>query len=152
MKEIVILLGWDDFAIFTIIFAALQFLIGLWIKLRLESSIKHEYDKKLEEFKNEQKIREQAAKVSKLLAEARNGDVSLSRERATNLNQQAWELMLWLPAETARNLSNHLAGDQKTTMKSILIDVRKILLNNKNDDLKPEEIVHFTADEDRDTE
>lgn len=34
-------------------------------------------------------------------------------------------------------------------MKSILIDVRKLLLKNDNDGLKSDEIVHFTADEDK---
>ncbi|HCG5528210.1 TPA: hypothetical protein NJ015_000357 [Vibrio parahaemolyticus] len=108
IKEVAVILSWENFAVFAIIVSALQFLIGLWIKARLESSIKHEYDKKLEDFKYEQKVREQAAKVSKLLAEARNGDVSLSRDRATSLNQQAWELILWLPEKTARKLSVHL--------------------------------------------
>ncbi|MFP3344113.1 hypothetical protein R0J87_16560 [Halomonas sp. SIMBA_159] len=149
IKEMAVILGWENFALFAIIVAVLQFLIGLWIKSRLESSIKYEYDKKLEYFKYDQKVREQAAKVSKLLAEARNGDTSLSRERATNLNQQAWELMLWLPENPARKLSNHLSGDDKVSMKEILIDVRKILLNKDDDGLKAEEIVHFTADEDK---
>ncbi|EHR6779025.1 hypothetical protein [Vibrio parahaemolyticus] len=149
IKEVAVILSWENFAVFAIIVSALQFLIGLWIKARLESSIKHEYDKKLEDFKYEQKVREQAAKVSKLLAEARNGDASLSRDRATSLNQQAWELILWLPEKTARKLSVHLSGDNKVSMKSILIDVRKLLLKNDNDGLKSDEIVHFTADEDK---
>ena len=41
---------------------ALQFLTGLWIKTRLESSIKHEYDRQLEEFRAEIRRREQAAR------------------------------------------------------------------------------------------
>ncbi|USD36101.1 hypothetical protein [Ferrimonas sp. SCSIO 43195] len=149
LKEFALMLGWKDFGLFALIVGGLQFILALWLKSRLVQSVKHEYDKKLEDFKYEQKVREQAAKVSKLLADARNGDVALSRERASNLNQQAWELMLWLPEDTARNLSNHLAGDNEVSMKTILIDVRKHLLNNSKDGLKPEEIVHFTADEDK---
>jgi hypothetical protein len=36
----------------TILSSILTFLSTLWIKTRLENSIKHEYDKKLEEYKN----------------------------------------------------------------------------------------------------
>jgi hypothetical protein len=51
---------------------------SFWLKARIESSIKHEYDKKLEAFRFEMKAREQAAKVAELFSEARDGDVRLT--------------------------------------------------------------------------
>ena len=38
--------------------AALNMLLGIWVKSRIESSIKHEYDRRLEELKNEGKRRD----------------------------------------------------------------------------------------------
>jgi hypothetical protein len=49
----------------------LQPLFFLWLKSHFENSIKYKYDKYLEEYKYEIKIREQAARVSEYLALAR---------------------------------------------------------------------------------
>ncbi|MCX5722475.1 MAG: hypothetical protein NT179_10680 [Nitrospirae bacterium] len=45
-------LGWTDLSVAVLLVAALQFLSTLWIKARLEASIKYEHDKTLEGFKS----------------------------------------------------------------------------------------------------
>ena len=127
--------------------AVVAFLLKTWIEVRLKSSIEHEYDKKLESLRFEIRTREQAAKIAELMAEARDGNVELPPERAKKINKLAWELSLWLPAETVRELSSHLCYTKGSkSMKEILVLVRKHILSNPDDDLKPEEIVHFSAE------
>src|SRR5436190_11196137 len=138
VSHVVVQLGWTEVAIAVLLVAALQFLIGLWIKARLEGSIKHEYDKQLKNYESQIRVREQAARVAELLAMAFDPSVEAKR-----FNQLAWELSLWLPAPLVCDLSRCLVGakDAKNP-KEILIEVRKILLQSPTDSLCPENIVH----------
>src|SRR5689334_16071302 len=108
VSQLVVQLGWSQVWIGVFLFSALQSVLALWLKSRLENSIKHESDKKLEAFRFEMKAREQAARVAELFSEARDGDVNLTPERAKKLNRLSWELSLWLPADSVRDLTSHL--------------------------------------------
>jgi hypothetical protein len=120
------------------------FLLKTWIEARLKASIEHEYDRKLEALRFEMRAREQAAKVAELMTEARDGSTELTPDPAKNINKLAWELSLWLPADTVRELISHLCyAEGSKTMKEVLVDVRKHILANPKDDLKAEQIVHF---------
>ena len=68
-------LSLNDFLSIGAVVAALQLIGSLWLKARLESSIKHEYDKKLEEFKFETRRREQSALVAAVLSEWISPDI-----------------------------------------------------------------------------
>lgn len=100
-------------------------------------SIKHAYDKKLEEFKQEQLIRYKAEVVAELIAEWISKPADNKR-----LHQLTFEAFLWLPDDICHELSKRLCNkDDALPFKEILIDTRKHLLKETN--LKAEEIVHF---------
>src|SRR5690554_7008703 len=73
INEIGVVLGWAELGIFTLLFSGVQFLIATWLKARITSSIKHEYDQQLEKIKAtlsfNVKKREESALVAELLAE-----------------------------------------------------------------------------------
>jgi hypothetical protein len=120
------------------------FLLKTWIEVRLKASVEHEYDKKLEAFRLEIRVREQAAKVAELFSEANEVDGPLTPDRVKQLNRLSWELSLWLPADTVRDLTSHLCrAPGSKHMKDILISARKHILMNPDDDLRAEQIVHF---------
>jgi hypothetical protein len=138
ISHVVVQLGWAEVGIAAILIVVLQFLGGLWIKSRIEGSIKHEYDKLLKDYEAQLKVREQAARVAELLALAFD-----PATQPTRFNQLAWELSLWLPASLVRDISRCLVRERDSkNPKEILIEVRKILLHAPDDTLRPENIVH----------
>ena len=91
------------------------------------------------------KAREQAAKVVELLSEARGISIlKTTPEDARVINQHVWETSLWLPAQTVRALTKHLIsmarGEPSGSIKDILVEVRRHILQDPNDDLRAEEI------------
>lgn len=72
-----------------------------WLLIRLKDSIKHEYDKKLEEYKYEVEKRKKAEMVARLLAHW----LSLP-EQQEELNRLTFECFLWLPDDIAQDLSS----------------------------------------------
>lgn len=144
VSQLVVQLGWAQVWSGVLLLAVLQFLLALWLKSRLESSIKHEYDKKLEAYRFEMKAREQAAKVAELLSEANDGTVQRSPDGVKKLNRLSWELSLWLPANTVRDITSHLCkAPESKSRNDILISARKHILMNPDDDLRAEQIVRF---------
>ena len=123
----------NEVAIGVLLVGAAQVLLGIWIKGRLEGAVK-EYDKRLNDYEAMIKVREQASKVAELLAIAFD---------PTTEPKLAWELSLWLSASLVCNLSRCLAGtgDAKSP-KDILIEVRQILLYDRDAALRPENILH----------
>ena len=104
---------------------------------RLTQSIKHAYDRKLEEYRSEIRRREQAARVAKLLALSYRPDVT-----AHEFNELAWELSLWLPADLVRELTRCLCrAEGAKDLKQLLIAIRK-QLHSAGDDLRADQIVH----------
>lgn len=126
VNEVGTMLGWTDLGIFTLLFSAIQFLIAIWLKSKITNSIKHEYDKKLEEIKTalsfSAKKREESAFVAELLAEW----VSKPEDKR-NLNKLLWEATLWLPDIETKEINNLLAHEGKITTKQMLIKIRKII-------------------------
>jgi hypothetical protein len=130
-------LTWQDLTAVTglnaLLFCALQFLLGLWIKAKIENSIRYEYEFNLRK-------REQAVKVAKLLA-LWTADVPQDPQSAKEL---AWELSLWLPADIVKDLGRWQAeAEGAKDGRAILLDVRKVLNGGKDDGLKPEDIVNI---------
>ncbi|MGN2614743.1 hypothetical protein [Aliivibrio fischeri] len=124
------LLGWSDLGLFTLLFAALQCVIGFWLQSRIRYSIKNEYDQKLEQLKVDLnfsiKKREEAALVAELLAEW----VSKPEDLKT-LNKLLWEASLWLPDQETLELNNLLAHEGNITTKQMIIKIRKIIQNGE---------------------
>lgn len=129
----------------------MQWLVSKWLEARLQASIQHEYDKKMEairheyerrmeDYRNGVRIREQAARVVDLLVHAHYA----TAPDPEKFNRLAWELSLWLPAELVWELTRLLCNDPGAKHpKEILVAVRRILLQDANDKLEPAQIVHM---------
>lgn len=119
-------------------YAAIQFLAAEWIKACLQKSIEHEYQKKLEEFRYDIKVREQAAKVAEYLALRAS-----NTENVTLMNKLSWELAMWLPAEIYQQMAHVVVGRPNAQeYKQLIIAVRKLLLKNPSDPLTWDNIIH----------
>jgi hypothetical protein len=118
----------------------LQALVSIWLKGRLEASLKHEYDRKLEDLKFEIRQREQAAMIAELLAEW------VSKPMDTkHLNRLTWEASIWLPERIARDLCatlNHQPASK--SYKDLIVEVRKILKGDQ-DGLTADQVIDFPA-------
>ena len=120
----------------------IQFLIALWLKSRLENSIRHEYSKKLEEFKYRLETRKRAEHVAAYMAKVAEGNPG---ENFTELNKMAWELSLWLPAELYQKLARAVVENQSSAFwKGLLIDIRKEILGDEAGNLIADNIIHHT--------
>lgn len=130
--------------------AGVLWLVSKWLEARLQASIQHEYDKKMEairhqyerqmeDYRNSIRIREQAARVVDLLVHAHHAKAPDPEK----FNRLAWELSLWLPADLVWELTRMLCNDPGAKHpKEILVAVRRILLQDSNDTLLPAQIVH----------
>jgi hypothetical protein len=118
--------------------AALQFLAAEWIKARLSKSIEHEYQRKLEEYRYDIKVREQAARVAEYLS-LRNSD----KNDVFLMNKLSWELALWLPAEIYQKMAHVVVNNPDAQKyKELIIEVRRLLLKDSNDKLTWDNIIH----------
>jgi len=96
------------------------------ITIKITNSIKHNYDKKIEDLKADLsfniKKREASALVAELLAEW----VS-KPEKRTKLNKLLWEASLWLPDNETKELNKLLAHKGDIHMKEMLVKIRRII-------------------------
>ena len=106
-------LTFTDFFSVAALVGIVQFLASKWLESRLTQSIKHEYDRKLEEYRFEMRRSEQAARVAKLLALNDRPGVA-----PHEFNELAWELSLWLPADLVRELTRCLCGAEARCTRS----------------------------------
>jgi hypothetical protein len=107
--------------------AVIVFLAKTWIETRLKGSIKHEYDQKLEEFKQALETsrleKQKIELVSELIAEwMANPSGGFSKEYRTRLNRLSFQASLWLPSPLAIELSKRLQNkrDAKTSWELVL--------------------------------
>jgi hypothetical protein len=142
ISHIVVQLGWTEVGIGGLIIVALQFLSGLWIKARLEGSIKYNYDKKLEQFRYEIKIREQAAKVAEYMELARNLRENSPESDYQKANRLAWELAMWLPSPVYKRMAESLLRPNKENNPlEVVVDVRRLLLGENAGNLASNNIL-----------
>ena len=118
-------------------------LLKYWIKARLEQSIKHEYDKKIEEFKFEMRKREQSALVADLFSKWIHIKDEKNNPNARELNRLSFEMSLWLPDEVAIEINKRLKNlqDAKPAM-DLLIECRKVI-HGAETKLSPIDITFF---------
>lgn len=112
----------------------------LQILTKKVEEIKATYSKQIEDYKAEIDRRARAAKVAEFFTEwsAPNADL-------VKLNGFSMELSLWLPNKLYRKLASCVCYRPDAPFpKEVLIDIRKYLLDDDLDDLKPDEIVHFS--------
>jgi hypothetical protein len=142
ISHLVVQLGWTEVGIAVLLLAVAQFLIGLWIKARLEGSIKHSYDKKLEEFRYDLRVREQAAKVAEYMELARHLREDSPQDEYRKANKLAWELAMWLPADVYKRMAESLVRPNEVNNPLVVVvAVRKILLGDKAGDLTMDNII-----------
>lgn len=110
-----------------------------WVENRITQSIKHEYDKRLEAYKNESKRKEQAAVVAEAIAEWAANPTDIKDIK--KLQKLVWEATLWLPDALAADFNNMLAHHGKTP-KEILVAIKSHLWGTATT-LRPEDIVNF---------
>ena len=119
---------------------AIQFLAAQIIKARLQKSIEHEYNRKLEEYKLDIRLRENAARIAEALARYHYGN----GKDVKDFMQLVWELSIYLPSDLVCDLTTHLVEhkDKKTNPKHLIVKVRK-LFHGKSDAVVPENLIHL---------
>jgi hypothetical protein len=131
-----------ELAIGVIILGCLQFLLALWITERLKAALQRETNAVLEKMRWDFKVREQAAKVAEYMALARNLREDSPEEDYRMANRLAWELAMWLPADTYKALGKALATpDASVNPLSVAIAVRGILLGPAAGDLAQDHVI-----------
>lgn len=125
----------------TILSSILTFLSTIWIKWRLENSIKHEYDKKIEDYKNDIEKRNKAEQISELLSEWLSFPDSQKE-----LNKLSINLFLWLPDNLIIDLSNLLSHSQTNPVdiRDFIFNIRKYL--NSDTKINKNSIILFTKE------
>lgn len=121
----------------------------LWVKSRLENSIRteydialrglqHEYDQHMELFRIDQRRRERGAMIADLFAEWASKPADKKR-----LNQLAWEATFWLPPEMVAKLRKRLCNEPDAEdLKQLLVEMRWHLAGAQ-DRVDWRDIVHF---------
>jgi len=119
---------------------ALAFILKKWIGARIEKSIEHAYNVRLEGIREDIAVKNRAALVADLLSEW------LSRPKdSTKLNRLTFEAYLWLPRNIADDLSRRLANQADAPdVRTLLGQVRKHLLG-QGDTFDPQKINIFPA-------
>lgn len=142
--------------------ALLMFAVWLlkqWIGARIDKSIQHEYDKKLEDYKNSRIRREKAELVAKLFSQwiryrGREKTI-LNKEDLMDyyetLNRMSLELALWIDdVEVLNDVMKRLTNrDNPKSIYEIIGQVRH-LIQEGEDDFDPHNIVLWPVDEDVD--
>ena len=102
---------------------------------------KHQYDKRIELYKNELEAKKKAELIAQLLS------VWITfPEKQQELNRLTFEAFLWLPDDIVHKLSALLSHKNNAPdVQNILLSVRKYLLDGKTD-LSPEDIIIFTQE------
>ena len=106
----------------------------------IENSIKHIFNKKLEDYKYEQIKRQKAVLVAELLSEWISHP-----EDHKNLNKLSLEAFIWLPKETTVKLSELLSLNPKgeINVRTITAEVRTIIMGSE-ETIDPDSIILFT--------
>ena len=101
----------------------------MWLRSRLDASIKHENDKALEKFRFDFKVREQAARVAEYMELARHLREDSPPSDYQKANRLAWELAMWLPTDVYKLMAESLVhpNEQQNPLE-VVVAVRRILL------------------------
>lgn len=136
--------------VLALLIAVVQWLLAQWLSARLEKSIQHEYDRKLEEYKFQQLQREKAETIARFFArwiKYRGTESEYLNKRELidfyeELNQMSLEISLWI--KDPKILKDIMAklqlkGDSKD-IRALTGEIRKLILNI-DDGFDPQEIV-----------
>jgi hypothetical protein len=143
-------------SIVVICIGVIQWLLSIWIKNRLEHSIRNEYDKQLEEYKFSISKRDKIANIASFFSlwiKYRGCEsVWLSEneliEYYQELTKMSFEIALWIDDEILlKDVMNRLKNkDGSASTVELLLKVKKLISENKQSILKPEDITIWPAD------
>jgi hypothetical protein len=131
--KIEISLSW--FLLILVLYSVIQFVSTIWIKATLEKSIAAKYDKILEDYKYNLKVRERAEKVAEYMALQINLKENSSQNEYDRVNQLGWELAMWLPADIYKKVVKAATSPTPKERFEAVIEVRKLLLGDNAGDL-----------------
>lgn len=118
----------------------LAFISKKWIEARLQESIKHEYDIKIEKVREASIVKAKAQLVAELFAEWLSFPDDQRR-----LNQLTLEAFLWLPEDILRDLSDLLSHKQGAPeVRELVVRVRAHLLGSSS--LPPYQVILFSQE------
>lgn len=127
----------------TSLIAVVGFLSRNWLIERLKASLQKEHARFLDALQWERKTRERAEKVAEYLALARTINPDSSDADFRKAEQLAWELAMWLPEDIYRAMSAALRNrTDKVNELSVVIAVRKLLLNDQAGSLTQDDVLH----------
>ena len=107
------------------------------------AEINTDYAKRLEEYRYEIKVREQAAKVAEYMVVACQLQESSPPADYERANRLAWELAMWLPPEIYRCMAESLANPTEVNNPLVVVvAVRKLLLGDNAGDLRVDNLLH----------
>lgn len=132
-------MNWGELATIT----ALAYAGALYIlKLVVEAAVNQRFDKALEDYRLELKIREQAVSIATYAAIAHDLKADDSRETYQKANELSWQLFLLLPEDIYKKLGNGLIHvHDREQLVHALTDVRRMLLGEKAGSLGPDNII-----------
>jgi len=138
-----------DVALKTVVVGLVGVLFGFLFKEKFKSiikySVKHIYDKKLEDYKKEEVVRQKAILIADLLSEWMTRPIG-SKDRK-RLNQLSLEAFILLPKDIAEMLSKRLLNeDDAVNSRNIAAEVRKLILG-ANEVIDPSDIILFPSDD-----
>jgi predicted nucleic-acid-binding protein len=110
----------------------------------ISSKIQHKFDKNLVDYKRTLLIKDKAEVVARLFAHINSSDLKESGD-ILELNYLVCKAMLWLPSEIAVKLSD-LLNEGEITNKEILVDIRKLLIDEKNDLVEAKHFIRYEDD------
>lgn len=127
--------------------------MSVLITARLEKSIQHEYDKKIEDYKIEELHRQKAEVVAKLFSKwlkyrGKEDEILSDKDLIDyyeELTKMSYEIALWIKDEKLLSeIMLRLTNNNQAKDKRVLIgEIRKLILNNKEDCFDSQEIVEW---------
>lgn len=143
---------------FTTLLGLIQWLLAKWIAARLEKSIQHEYDKKLEDYRFAQLQRQKAEVIARLFskwAKYRGKEIEyLSKDQLLDyyeeLSRMSFELAMWVKDGNLLNdIMARLQNKEGAKDPRVLVgEIRKLILeNNAKDIFDCQQITLWPTDE-----
>ncbi len=127
-----------------------QFLSSIWIKSRLEKSIQHEYDKKLEEYKFLQLQKQKSEIIGRFFAKwikYRGQERTILDKKELldyyeELNRMSFEISLWISNdEILKEVMKRFQNQESAKdVRSLIGEFRKLILNIESKDFNIQDI------------
>lgn len=110
---------------------------------RIELSFEKDKEDYISDLAWETKAKERAEKVAEYLSLARSLTEESSEQDFRKANELSWELAMWLPSDIYKQVVFSIVKPTLDTNElTTIIEVRKLLLQDKSGNLTPDDIAH----------